>query len=51
MSPAGSNKPEAACICGHRAPIGTATCAECRDAMYPVGSNPWARPTTNEARR
>jgi hypothetical protein len=37
------NKPESSCICSYRAPIGTATCALCRGAMYPVGSNPFAK--------
>jgi hypothetical protein len=43
MSLAGSRKDEAACICSFRAPAGTATCALCGGAMYPVGSNPFAK--------
>lgn len=43
MSPAGTNKPEMACICRHRAPVtsppqGRQTCTECGDEMYLVGS-------------
>jgi hypothetical protein len=32
--------PELACICGHRAPVGTTpTCPECGDEMFLVGSD------------
>jgi hypothetical protein len=48
MTPARTSKPEVACICGARFPMGTDRC-DCGSATYPVGSDPWAKPAEQEA--